>query len=117
MKERVICYIMIYGCYGLFCSLEFLRFFKSVLFKFAEKSDGERVKVGGNRFKAFLLSLSLRTAPAVRVVARPDPLPYRVGEKGSGDYRQHFVSFRNFKHASNETITVKGLVSGVVDDA
>ena len=30
---------------GLFCSLEFLQFFKSVLFKFAEKSDGERVKL------------------------------------------------------------------------
>ena len=44
MKEKVICYIMIYGCYGLFCSLELLRFFKSELFKFAEKSDGERVK-------------------------------------------------------------------------
>ena len=35
---------MIYGCYGLFCSIELLWFFKSVLFKFAEKSDGERVK-------------------------------------------------------------------------
>ena len=30
MKEKVICYIMIYGCYGLFCSLEFLRFFKII---------------------------------------------------------------------------------------
>ena len=45
MKEKVICYIMICGCFGLFCSLKFLRFLKSVLFKFAEKSDGERVKV------------------------------------------------------------------------
>ena len=26
-----------------FCSIKVLRFFKSVLFKFAEKSDGERV--------------------------------------------------------------------------
>ena len=27
MKEKVICYIMVYGCYELFYSLEFLRFF------------------------------------------------------------------------------------------
>ena len=37
MKEKGICYIMIYGCYGLFCSLKFYDFLK---FKFAEKSDG-----------------------------------------------------------------------------
>ena len=24
-------------------------------------------------------------------LARPDPLPYREGEKGSGDFRQHSV--------------------------
>ena len=44
--------------------------------------------------------------PVTKVVlsslARPDPLPYPEGEKGSGDYRQHSVSFRNFKHVSNE---------------
>ena len=27
MKEKVICYIMISGCFGLFCSLKILRFF------------------------------------------------------------------------------------------
>ena len=45
MKEKVICHIMVYGCYGLFYSLDFLQFFFSVLSKFAEKTDGERVKV------------------------------------------------------------------------
>ena len=44
MKEKVIA--MLHhnnGSYVLFCSLKVLRFFLSVLLKFAEKSDGERV--------------------------------------------------------------------------
>ena len=68
---------------------------------------------------SFLVQADLTPGPSRShsSLARTDPLPYPEGEKGSGDYRQHSVSFRNFKHASNEPITVKGLVSGVVDDA
>ena len=44
MKEKVIYYITIYGCYGYFCSLKVYGSLKSVLLKFVEKSDGERVK-------------------------------------------------------------------------
>ena len=36
MKEKVICYITVYGCYGLFYNLEFLQFFNqncSILLK------------------------------------------------------------------------------------
>ena len=28
MKEKMICYIMVYGCYGCFYSLEFVQFLK-----------------------------------------------------------------------------------------
>ena len=41
VKEKIVCYILVYGCYRLFYSLEFLRFFKSVQFKFAEEIDGD----------------------------------------------------------------------------
>ena len=59
MKEKVICYIMIHGCYGLFWSLEFLRFL-SVLYKFAEKSDGERVnKVSTTEPSSVIVQLSI----------------------------------------------------------
>ena len=45
MKEKVICYIMIMVAMDLFCSLKFLRFFKSLMFNVSEKSDSERVKL------------------------------------------------------------------------
>ena len=42
MKEKVICYIMILDFFAASNSYDFL---KSVLFKFAEKSDCERVNL------------------------------------------------------------------------
>ena len=62
MKEKVICYIIMYGCYVLFCSLKVLRFFKSVLLKFAEKSDGERVNEL-NYIHVLLLMLTIHVWP------------------------------------------------------
>ena len=55
MKEKVICYITVYGCYGLFYNLEFLQFFNQNCSIFAEETDGERVK-DCNWSKQFLIN-------------------------------------------------------------